>query len=50
MASQFKVNTDLDILVSQLESHLNSNETSIKQGLCISTISSDTHLDDLFLS
>jgi hypothetical protein len=37
-------------LVDKLESHLNPHYTSIKQSLRIDKLTSDTYLDDIFLS
>jgi hypothetical protein len=41
---------DIKNLVSQLESHLNSAETKVKQSLRITQQTLDEHLDDLFLT
>ena len=41
---------EIQVLVTQLESHLNSNELTLLQSLKISPNSTDAHLDDLFLT
>ena len=38
------------MLVSQLESHLNSGETQLRHQLRVHREASDTELDDLFLA
>jgi hypothetical protein len=40
---------DLQVLVSQLESHLNQSETTLKAQLRIDPTTPDHHLDELFL-